>query len=149
MDDETAGRQPPPRKRVGEGTRWGSGPPSSATGNDPTGEGDRLIRGYCQVRLLGCLPRGPRPTGRAPGFTPGRGWVRVPRPVSMLRWRNGTTHLALNQENAGSNPARSTLGAVGKVGERHLPHKQAMRGFDSRPRYHVKIIPVSSNRQDA
>ncbi len=48
MDDEAAGRQPPPRKRVGEETRWGSGPPSSDMGNYPTGEGDRLIRGYAR-----------------------------------------------------------------------------------------------------
>src|SRR5260221_1650607 len=42
--------------------------PHPLKGNYPTGEGDRLIRGYCQVRLLGCLPCRSRPTGRVPVF---------------------------------------------------------------------------------
>ena len=69
MDDEAAGRQPPPRKRVGEETRWGSGPPSSDMGNYPTGEGDRLIRGR---RVVG-----------NPGVEPG---VTAYQTVPFTRW---------------------------------------------------------------
>jgi hypothetical protein len=55
--------------------------------------------------------------------------VRVPGGVRkiMLGWRNRLTHLALNQEAAGSSPAPSTLGPIGQwLG--HLPFKQEKTG---------------------